>query len=91
MILVALLKPVLPNYITILESDSDSIETISDDEILVAQSHANIASYCYVPGWILLALTHMHGLTLYKKTFCLSNTVQRLWCLQKSIFIKNIE
>jgi len=28
------------------ESDSDSIETISDDEILVAQSHANLASYC---------------------------------------------
>lgn len=30
----------------IVETDSDSIETISDDEILVAQSHA----YCYIPG-----------------------------------------
>ena len=31
---------------TIVETDSDSIVTISDDEILVAQSH----SYCYIPG-----------------------------------------
>ena len=57
MILLALLKPVLPNDITILESDSDSIETISDDEILVAQSHANLPSYC-VPGVCLILMTN---------------------------------
>ena len=34
----------IPEPLKFSETDSDSIETISDDEILVAQSHANLAS-----------------------------------------------
>ena len=37
------------------ETDSESIETISDDECLVSHPlansiHANLASFCYIPG-----------------------------------------
>ena len=48
----------IPEPLKFAETDSESIETISDDECFISHplasaSHSNIASFCYIPGGLL--------------------------------------